>query len=84
MLDSGMSQCRIEAYGHLGDFEDPRVISKSTNDDSNLVFTTGFPHVASQARDGKRRTVDPRHKQSLQNDAVKLGLGTPCQKSVEL
>ena len=74
----------VEKYRHFGDVENPRVICKSSDNNSNLAFPASLFHVPGQARDGKRRPVDPRHEQTFQDDAVELSLGTASQETVQL
>jgi hypothetical protein len=64
----------------LGEVKKTRVISDGTNNDNGLTLLVVF----NNAGDSDRRTVDTRHKETLQNDLVEVGIGTTSKETVEL
>jgi hypothetical protein len=83
-LDDSSSSSLGEAKGSnlkSWDFQQARIISNSTNNDSSLVFLA--IHVAGQARDGDWSVVDSGHADSLHNGVGELGLSTSADETVK-
>jgi len=74
----------ILTYGELGDTEEPEVVGDGADDDGDLPVATVLLHVTSESGQRHRGSVDPRHEEALQDDAVELGIGTAGQEPVEL
>ena len=64
----------------LGNFEETAVISNSTNN-NNSVVALG---ATNNARETDRGTVDTRHKETLQDDLVELGISATGKETVKL
>jgi hypothetical protein len=68
--------------GELGDFQKTGVVSDGTdNNDSLSLLCLG---VANNAGDGDRGAVDARHKETLENNLVEVGVSTTSQEAVKL
>jgi len=76
----GEAEC---ADAHLGEFMDTYVIGDGSYENSDLAFATGF-HELSKAADGQRGPVGLAHKQTLENNLVKLSAGTASEEGVQL
>jgi hypothetical protein len=64
----------------LGEVEKTRVISDGTDNDNGLTFLV----VLDDTRNSNGRTVDTRHKETLQDDLVEVGIGTTSKETVKL
>ncbi len=72
------------AYRQLGDIEEPEVVGDGTDDDGNLSLASLLLHVTNKSGQRQRGSVDPRHEETLQHDAVELGVSAASQEPVEL
>ena len=75
LLNAG-SGSRGEAqgsHGQLGDGQEAVVIGDGSDHDDGLALV-GLGHVRGDARERNRGTVDPRHKETTQNDLVEVRL----------
>jgi hypothetical protein len=64
----------------LGEVKKTRIIGNGTNNDNGLTFLV----VLDNAGDSDGRTVDTRHKETLQDDLVEVGVGTTSKETVKL
>jgi hypothetical protein len=64
----------------LGEVQKTRIISDGTNN-NNSVVTLG---VLDNTRNGDRGTVDTRHKKTLQDNLVEVGIGTTSEETIQL
>lgn len=71
-------------YSQFGNIEDPVVVSDISNNHHNLSFPSWLFHQTVNLGYADRWPVDSGHKQSLENDAVKLGVGPAGQEPVDL
>ena len=78
---SGSSESK-GANGHLGDGEKTVVIGDGSNEDGDLCVLA--IHVANELGERKRRAVDAGHKETLQNNLVKLGVCAAGKEAVKL
>jgi len=72
------------ADSHLGDLVNPPIVRDGPDHDGDLALPPLLPHVSCQGRHRHRGPVDPRHKEPLKNNVVKLGIGPPGQEPVQL
>jgi hypothetical protein len=68
--------------GKLGNFQKTGVVSNGTNNNNGVSLL--LLGVTNDAGDGNRGTVDARHKQTLKNDLVEVGVSTTSQEAVKL
>ena len=64
----------------LGEVQETRVIGDGTDNDNGLTFLV----VLDNARDSDGRTVDTRHKETLQDNLVEVGISTASEETVQL
>ena len=64
----------------LGEVQKTRVIGDGTDNNNGLTFLV----VLDNARNSDGRTVDARHKETLQDNLVEVGISTTSKETVEL
>ena len=64
----------------LGEFKKTGIVSDGTNDNNSLVILS----ITDNAGNSDRRTVDARHKETLQDDLVEFGICTAGKKTIKL
>ena len=76
--------CQLKAsYRQFGDLEDSEVVGNSSDDNSDLVFTSRFLHVTDQSGQRQWRSIDFGHEETTKHDFVELSIGTTSQKAVQ-
>jgi len=64
----------------LGEVQETRVIGDGTDNNNGLAFLV----VLDDARNSDGRTVDTRHKETLQDNLVEVGISTTSEETVKL
>jgi hypothetical protein len=64
----------------LGEVQKTRIIGNGTNNNNSLTFLV----VLDNTRDGDGRTVDTRHKETLQDNLVEVGVSTTSEETIKL
>lgn len=82
-LSSGLSDSE-SADSELWDFEESDVVGNGTNNNSGLVLSALGLHLSDESSEGKWRSVDSGHKESLEDDLVEGSIGSSGQESVGL
>ena len=71
-------------HRHLGDLEDPQVISDGPNNHGNPALSPRFVHETNQPSKRHRRSVDLTHEQASKNDFVEFARRSTNKEAVEL
>jgi hypothetical protein len=64
----------------LGEVQKTRIIGNGTDNNNSLTFLV----VLDNTRDSDGRTVDARHKETLQDNLVEVGISTTSKETVKL
>jgi len=70
------------ANSQLGDGKKSDIVGDGSDDDGDLVFLAG--HEFGQAGQRQGRSIDPAHRQTLEDDSVEVGTRASGQESVQL
>jgi len=86
-LENTLASPRGDVHGakrQLGDLVKTKIIRDGADDDGGFAVAARFLHHSGDAGDGHGRPVHAAHIQALQDDLVKLSVGSASQESVEL